>query len=52
MLLNGSDTKTLAAGTAPGDPAAERMPPALPLCKPLALAVVLKTALSCTSEAP
>jgi hypothetical protein len=24
----------------------------LPLCKPLALAVVLKTALSCTSEAP
>jgi hypothetical protein len=28
MLLNGSDTKTLTAGTAPGEPAAERMPPA------------------------
>jgi hypothetical protein len=44
--------KRAAAGGAPGQPAAKRLPPALVVVQPLALAVVLKTALSCTSEAP
>jgi|AntAceMinimDraft_1070359.scaffolds.fasta_scaffold53906_1 hypothetical protein len=52
MLLNCSDKETPAMGGASGEPAARHMPPALPLCKPLVLAVVLKTALSYTSEAP
>jgi hypothetical protein len=44
VLLNGNGNKTLTAGGAPLLP--------LPLSKLLALAVVLKTALSYTSEVP
>jgi hypothetical protein len=53
MLLNGNDKETMTAEGAPGEPAAERLSPALAVVqKCRALAVVLKTVLSCTSEAP
>jgi hypothetical protein len=52
MLLNGNDKETLTAGAPPvsQQPSACILP--MLFCKPLALAVVLKTALSCTFEAP
>jgi hypothetical protein len=53
ILLNGNNKETLTAGGAlPEGPRPSACLLPLPLCKPLALTVVLKTVLSCTSKAP
>jgi hypothetical protein len=53
MPFNGSDKEILTAGRAPpGSPRERACLLPLPLCEPLALAVALKTAVPCTSEAP
>jgi hypothetical protein len=44
--------KRAAAGGAPESPRRSACLLSLPLCKPLALTMVLKTALICTSEGP